>query len=111
MILPFVRDVLAGVEQTPSFKRAATHLRGRAGRIRVTGLTETAKSLHIPLFAHAASTPLIIVVANNRAAEAMLPQLRAFAELTGAVATEQIVTLPAHDVLPFENLSPHPEIQ
>jgi transcription-repair coupling factor (superfamily II helicase) len=111
MILPFVRDVLAGVEQTPSFKRAATHLRGRAGRIRVTGLTETAKSLHIPLFAHAASSPLIIVVTNNRAAEAMLPQLRAFAELTGAVTPEQIVTLPAHDVLPFENLSPHPELQ
>ena len=111
MILPFVRDVIAGVEQTPSFKRAATHLRSRAGRIRVTGLTETAKSLHIPLFAHAASAPLVIVVANNRAAEALLPQLRACAELTGAVDPATIVTLPAHDVLPFENLSPHSEIQ
>jgi transcription-repair coupling factor (superfamily II helicase) len=111
MILPFVRDVLAGVEQTPSFKRAATHLRGRAGRIRVTGLTDTAKPLHLPLFSRAASAPLIVVVANNRAADAMLPQLRAFSELTGAVDPETIVKLPAHDVLPFENLSPHPEIQ
>ena len=111
MILPFVRDVIAGVEQTPAFKRAATHLRGRAGRIRVTGLTETAKSLHIPLFAHAAATPMIIVVATNGAAETLLPQLRAFAELTGAIGPETIVKLPAHDVLAFEHLSPHSEIQ
>jgi transcription-repair coupling factor (superfamily II helicase) len=111
MILPFVREVLADVEHTQAFTRAATHLKGRAGRIRATGLTATAKALHIPLFARAAGRPLLVVVANNRAAEALLPGLRACADLTGAVAADAIVKLPAHDVLPFESMSPHPEIQ
>jgi len=36
---------------------------------------------------------------------------RAGCELTGAVDPAQVVRLPAHDVLPFENLSPHPDVQ
>ena len=53
----------------------------------------------------------MVLVAHNRAADDLLPLLRSFAELTGACAPEEIVKLPAHDVLPFENLSPHLEIQ
>ena len=37
--------------------------------------------------------------------------MRSLAELTGAVSPESVVGLPTCDVLPFENLSPHPEIQ
>src|SRR5208337_2571422 len=37
--------------------------------------------------------------------------VRSLGELTGALSPEQVVGLPAYDVLPFENLSPHPEIQ
>src|SRR5207237_10014874 len=33
------------------------------------------------------------------------------ADLTVAARPESVVMLPAFDVLPFENLSPHPEIQ
>ena len=53
----------------------------------------------------------MLVVADNRAADDLLPVLAAFAELTGAADPASIVTLPARDVLPFQNLSPHPEIQ
>ena len=52
-----------------------------------------------------------MVVPDNRAAEEMIPVLQGFAELTAAVEADAIVTLPARDVLPFQNLSPHPEIQ
>src|ERR1019366_6079078 len=31
--------------------------------------------------------------------------------LAGAVGPEAVVRLPGHDVLPFENLSPHPDVQ
>ena len=48
---------------------------------------------------------------SNRAAEEILPVVQAFCEMTGAAHTESVVMLPAYDVLPFENLSPHPEIQ
>jgi len=40
-----------------------------------------------------------------------LPVLQGFAELTGALDPDAIVTLPTRDVLPYQNLSPHPEIQ
>ena len=78
---------------------------------RVSGLTNTARSLYLPLLARAAKQPVIVVVADNKAAEALEPTLRAGCELTGAVDPDRVVRLPAHDVLPFENLSPHPDVQ
>jgi transcription-repair coupling factor (superfamily II helicase) len=77
----------------------------------VSGLTATARALYIPLMARAARQPVIVVVADNKAAEALEPMLGAGCELTGAVDPAQVVRLPAHDVLPFENLSPHPDVQ
>jgi transcription-repair coupling factor (superfamily II helicase) len=77
----------------------------------VSGLTATARSLYLPPMARAARQPVIVVVADNKAAEALEPMLRAGCELTGAVDPAQVTRLPAHDVLPFENLSPHPDVQ
>ncbi|HKT26463.1 MAG TPA: transcription-repair coupling factor [Terriglobales bacterium] len=111
MVLPFVRELLADVEKSPAFQRTVSHLKNRAGRRRVSGLTNSAKALYLPLLAAAAGAPLIVVVESNRAAEDVLPIVQSMAELTGAVNPRQILKLPAHDVLPFENLSPHPEIQ
>ncbi|HEY6305755.1 MAG TPA: transcription-repair coupling factor, partial [Candidatus Angelobacter sp.] len=118
MILPFVREVLADVEKSPGFQQAAAYLKQRrgvstppAGRIRLSGLVPTAKPLLIPYLQRAAGGPLIVVTANNRSAEALFPMIQAFCELTGACSPQAVVKLPAYDVLPFENLSPHPEIQ
>ncbi|HKR32028.1 MAG TPA: transcription-repair coupling factor [Terriglobales bacterium] len=111
MVLPFVRELLADVEKSPAFQRTASHLKSRAGRRRVSGLTNSAKALYLPLLAAGAGAPLIVVVESNRVAEDMLPIVQSMAELTGAVTPKQILKLPAHDVLPFESLSPHPEIQ
>ena len=111
MILPFVREVFAELEHSSGFERVRRHLSLGAGRRRVSGLTSTARSLYIPLMARAARQPVIVVVADNKAAEALEPMLRAGCELTGAVDPAQVVRLPAHDVLPFENLSPHPDVQ
>src|SRR4051812_35035692 len=111
MVLPFVRELLADLEKSPVFQRTASHLKSRAGRRRVSGLTTSAKALHLPLLASAAGAPLIVIVESNRAAEEMLPILQSMGELTGAVSPKAVLKLSAHDVLPFENLSPHPEIQ
>src|SRR5256886_14559863 len=111
MLLPFVRDLFAEVEQLPAFKRAASHLRESAGRISVTGLSSAAKALIIILLRRTVERTFVLVVADNRAAEELLPVLRAFCELTGAADPDSVVSLPARDVLPFQNLSPHPEIQ
>jgi transcription-repair coupling factor (superfamily II helicase) len=111
MILPFVREIFAELEKSPSFDRVRRHLSLGAGRRRVSGLTATARAIYVPLMARAARQPVIVVVADNKAAEALEPMLRAGCELTGAIDPAEIVRLPAHDVLPFENLSPHPDVQ
>jgi transcription-repair coupling factor (superfamily II helicase) len=67
--------------------------------------------LYLPLMARAAGAPCLAVVADNKAAEALHAAVVQGCELTGALAADAVLRLPAHDVLPFENLSPHPEIQ
>ena len=71
MILPFVREILAELEQSPAFDRVRRHLSLATGRRRVSGLTATARALYIPLFARAAKEPVIVVVPDNKAAEAL----------------------------------------
>src|SRR5271166_4570806 len=111
MILPFVRELFADVEKSSAFVRAVTRVKGGAGRIRISGLTPTGKALLYPLLHRASARPLIVTVSDNRALDELLPMVRSLGELTGALGPEQVVGLPAYDVLPFENLSPHPELQ
>ena len=111
MVLPFVRELLADVEHSEAFERVRRHLSGGTGRRRVSGLTFTARALYLPFFVRAANAPCLIVVADNKAAEALHAAVLSACELTGAIPAESVLRLPAHDVLPFENLSPHPEIQ
>jgi transcription-repair coupling factor (superfamily II helicase) len=128
MVLPFVRELFADVEKIDALARAAagfhpskpkpglpatteTGSQAGAGRIRVSGLTSTAKALYVAMLARLAARPLMVLVRDNRAAEEMLPVVQAFCELTGGPAANSAVKLPCYDVLPFENLSPHPEIQ
>src|SRR6202035_91243 len=111
MILPFVRELLTDLEHCAPFERVRRHLALSAGRKRVSGLTATARALYLPLFARAAQSPVVVIVADNKAADSLQLTLRAACELTGAIESERVLRLPAHDVLPFENLSPHPDVQ
>jgi len=111
MVLPFVRELLADMEHSEAFERVRRHLSGGTGRRRVSGLTFTARALYLPFFVRAANAPCVIIVADNKAAEALYAAVLSACELTGALPAESVLRLPAHDVLPFENLSPHPEIQ
>ncbi len=111
MLLPFVRELFSDVELLPGFTRAASHLKEGTGRIRVSGLSPTAKALLLVLLRRAADRPLIVVVNDNRSAEDLVPVLRGFCEVTAACDPDAVVALPARDVLPFQNLSPHPELQ
>ncbi len=111
MVLPFVRELLADLEHSEAFERVRRHLSGGTGRRRVSGLTFTALSLYLPYFVRAAQAPSLIIVADNKAAEALHAAVLSACELTGALPAESVLRLPAHDVLPFENLSPHPDIQ
>src|SRR6201999_2739054 len=111
MVLPFVRELLADLEHSEAFERVRRHLSAGTGRRRVSGLTFTARALYLPLFVRAAAAPCVIIVADNKAAEALHAAVLSACELSAALPAEAVLRLPAHDVLPFENLSPHPEIQ
>jgi len=115
MVLSFVRELFADVQKIDALARAPSHLNtgsgASAGRIRVSGLTPTAKSLYLAMLARMGSRSLVVLVRDNRAAEEMLPVVRSFCELAGGPTPGSVVKLPCYDVLPFENLSPHPEIQ
>ncbi len=111
MILPFVRDLMADLESSAAFERARRHLAGGTGRRRVSGLTATARALYLPYFVRAGQAPALVIVSDNKAAEALHTAVLAACELTGVLDREEVLRLPAHDVLPFENLSPHPDIQ
>src|SRR5437660_8909138 len=110
MVLPFVRDLFADVEKLPAVSRVASHLKEGTGRIRVSGLTPIAKALLLVLLQKVTERPLIVVVSDNHVLEEFVPVLQAFSELLGT-EPESVVALPTRDVLPFQNLSPHPEIQ
>jgi transcription-repair coupling factor (superfamily II helicase) len=88
MLLPFVRELFADVEMLPAFTRVASHLREGTGRIRVSGLSPTAKALLLVLLRRHADRPLILVVNDNRAVEDFVPILRGFCELTAACDPE-----------------------
>ncbi len=111
MILPFVRELFADVEKSSAFVRAVARVKGGAGRTRVSGLTPTGKAIFYTLLHRSSSRPVIVVVSDNRAVDELLPIVRSLGELTGAVAADAVIGLPAYDVLPFDNQSPHPEIQ
>src|SRR5438128_12211829 len=111
MVLPFVRDLFADVEKLPAFLRVTSHLRANAGRSRVSGINSPAKALLIAKLQKALDRPLVVLVRNNEPADEFVPVIQAFCELIGGASQESIVSLPARDVLPFQNLSPHPEIQ
>jgi len=112
MVLPFVRELLADLKHSDPYDRVRRHLESGQGRRRIAGLTFTARALYLPFFVQSVpSAPSLILVADNKAAEALHQAVLAACELTGALDPTSIVRLPAHDVLPFENLSPHPEIQ
>lgn len=111
MILPFVRELFADLDKSASMDRIRQPLASGHGRRRVSGLTATGRAIYLPLMVRTAKVPVFVVVSDNRAAEALQLTVQAACELTGEMDRNAVVRLPANDVLPFENLSPHPDIQ
>ncbi|HTM62244.1 MAG TPA: DEAD/DEAH box helicase, partial [Burkholderiales bacterium] len=126
MILPFVRELLADAEKSPAFQRAAAALKSTLqegvgavpggisvspARPQLAGLTPTARALLVALLHRTVGKPILYIVPRGRTADEMTPIVQAFCELTGAADPAAVLCLPAYDVLPYENQSPHPEIQ
>ncbi|HXZ13011.1 MAG TPA: transcription-repair coupling factor [Candidatus Sulfotelmatobacter sp.] len=110
MILPLVSELLARVGHRPSVEEAIDTLRSAGGEVRLAGLTDPAKALLAPIAAAALGRPAIFLVDSNQRAEALLEPLRWFYRAVTGKPGRRVAYLPALDVLPYEDRSPHAEI-
>ena len=110
MILPIVAELLGGVGRLPAVEGALEALRRGLPCASLAGLTDTAKTLVVAHAARSLGRPLIWIVDSDRRAEELCEPLTYFHRALGGRETEKIVVLPAHDVTPWQERSPHPEI-
>ena len=111
MILPVVAELLARIGRQPEVEEAFDRpRRGTRGRdIRLAGLTDPAKALVAALAVQAVLRPGILLVETNERADELRPLAQYFLRALGK-ANAQVLTLPAHEVLPYHHRSPHAEI-
>ncbi len=78
----------------------------------LSGLTPTAKAIHLSLLWQALEQPVLVVTESNRSAEALMELLETLYDfqLQGTGAPRPML-IPALDVLPGQGLSPHTEIK
>ena len=93
----------------PAFQQALRSLNS-GSHSSISGLTTTAKAAYAVLLWQAAGHPLIIVVDGNKEAESLAETVETFFKLMVAEDAGAPQLLPALDVLPTQNLSPHAEI-
>jgi transcription-repair coupling factor (superfamily II helicase) len=109
LIHPAVRDLFLDLGKHPSFQDAVRRVTMGDGAS-LSGLSTTAKALYSVLLWQTTGRSLIIVVDGNRQAEALSEVVHTFFKLLAAEDRIGPQLLPALDVLPLQNLSPHAEI-
>ena len=75
--------------------------------VHATGLTRAAKTLYAMLLGRQMRTPFLYVTTTNREAEQSFDLLHGWARLLGESAP---LLIPAHDIRPYQGLSPHADI-
>jgi transcription-repair coupling factor (superfamily II helicase) len=109
---PAIRDLFESLGRHPAFQELLRHLqRGDARQLSLSGLTTTAKALYIVLLGQSAERPLLVIVDGSKQAETLTELVETFHDLLASGRDSQgPQTIPALDVLPSQNLSPHNEI-
>jgi transcription-repair coupling factor (superfamily II helicase) len=110
MILPLVSELLGRIARGPAIEEACDQLRRNEGQVRLAGLIDPAKALVAPLIFAELGRPAILVVESNQHAEAMFEPMRWFYRAITGKSERRVALLPAFDVSPYEERSPHGEI-
>ena len=112
MTHPAVRDLFQTLSRHPAFQELTGKLlRREPGPFSLAGLTPAAKALHLVLLWQATERPLLVVTDGNQSAETLAELTGTFFDLLVSHAgAGEPQLLPALDVLPGQNLSPHSEI-
>ncbi len=112
MTHPAVRDLFHTLSRHPAFQELTGKLlRRESGPFSLAGLTPTAKALYLVLLWQATERPLLVLADGNQRAELLTELIETFFDLLVSRADAgRPLLLPALDVLPGQNLSPHSEI-
>jgi len=110
MILSLVSELLARVARRPAVEEAIEALRRGDRDVRLGGLTDPAKALLAPLIAAELGRPTIFLTESNQRAETFLEPVRYFHRAITGKPGRGVAHLPALDVTPYEDRSPHAEI-
>ena len=112
MILPSLREFFDELGRRPALAAAVRALRKPgASSLRLVGLNTTAQAIVAVLVHRLSGRPVALIVESNQAAEALAEVATAvFDLLEEAPKLAAPLTLPAHDVTPYDGLSPHAEI-
>jgi transcription-repair coupling factor (superfamily II helicase) len=104
---------MRGPSRHPAFRELLQRLSsGGAGRLSLSGLTPTAKALHLVLLYEALEQPLLLLVDGSRQAELLHELIQSFHEmLLSGRGVPPPILLPGLDTIPGQNLSPHSEIK
>jgi transcription-repair coupling factor (superfamily II helicase) len=109
VIHPAVRDLFLELGRHAAFLDVARRL-STGSSAALSGLTTTAKAVYAVLLSQSLNRPLVIVVDGNKQAEALAEAVQTFFTMIAADDRFGPQLLPALDVLPLQNLSPHAEI-
>ncbi len=112
MTHPAVRDLFHTLSRDPAFQDLAGKLvRQQEGPCALSGLTPAAKALYLVLLWQVTERPMLVISDNNQHAETLAELVTTFFDLLISrpdAGRPQII--PALDVLPGQNVSPHKEI-
>ncbi len=105
-----IRDLLRSVAERREFEQALEQLKSdNAQTLSLSGLTLAAKGLILALLWDSTKRPMLVVTDGNRESEGLLEAANTFLTLLDPNGPRaQLV--PALDVLPHQNLTPHSEI-
>ncbi len=113
MTHPATRELLQSAARQSSFQQLLQLLtRGEHGPFAVSGLVTTAKALYLTLLHQATEKPIFVLVDGNKEAETLLESVEVFLDMFfdgRDLPAPQLI--PALDVLPHQNMSPHNEIE
>ena len=108
MIHPAIRDLFQSLGRHAAFQEL---LRSLDSAPSLSGLTTTAKAVYAVLLWQMTERPLVVVADGNKQAETLYDAISTFYTLLISQADQNgPLALPALDVLPMQNMSPHAEI-
>jgi transcription-repair coupling factor (superfamily II helicase) len=109
-----IQALLQSILEHPAFRavqeRVQVSTAGVNGGVSISGLTRPARGIAAAAIAHQTGRPVIVITADNDAAEGLIQTASTVLGWLEPGAGETAISLPAFDASPYEARSPHPDI-